>query len=162
MIVYMIRHGQAVENAPSGADSDRSLTLTGAEQARALAAYLWKESSTHNGEVRTEVVASPYVRTRQTAAPIWGLLEQAEKLDDRLAAVSSASEIIEVIGESTAESIAVVSHNPIISRAVDVLVHGPEAPGLHSMAPGQLIALRVDRMSLIGSGELIGQYRLGE
>lgn len=162
MILYLIRHGQAVDSAPSGADADRSLTLIGAEQAKALAAYLSNESSEHNAGVGVEVIASPYVRTHQTAAPIWEMLGQSEKVDDRLAAVSSVSQIIEVIGGSASESVAVISHNPIISRAIDVLVHGPEAPGMFSMAPGQLIALRVNRHNLIGSGELIGQYRMGD
>ncbi|MBO6512762.1 MAG: histidine phosphatase family protein [Phycisphaerales bacterium] len=162
MIVYLIRHGEAVEQSLSGADADRALTLKGSEQAQALAAYLKRESAVQENPTRIEVIASPYVRTRQTAAPIWEILEQAEKVDDRLAAVSSVSEIIEVISEAQDHDIAVVSHNPIISRAVDVLIDGPEAQRMFLMAPGQLIALRVDPERLIGTGELFDRYRVGD
>lgn len=162
MIVYLMRHGQAEESSGSGSDADRSLTPTGIEQARALSVYLSKKFPDDDPGTSLGVIASPYVRTRQTAAPIWETLRHPERVDDRLAATSSVSSIIDVIEESTTDSIAVISHNPIISRAADVLIDGVEAPRMFSMSPGQLIALRVHRKDLIGSGELFDRYRLGE
>lgn len=138
------------------------LTPTGIEQARALSVYFSKKFPDDDPGTSLGVIASPYVRTRQTAAPIWEALRHPERVDDRLAATSSVSSIIDVIEESTADSIAIISHNPIISRATDVLIDGVEAPRMFSMSPGQLIALRVNPKNLIGSGELFDRYRLGE
>lgn len=162
MIVYLMRHGEAEESSRSGSDADRSLTPTGIEQARALSVYLSKKFSEDDAGISVGVIASPYVRTRQTAAPIWEALGHPERVDDRLAATSCVSSIIDVIEESTTDSIVIISHNPIISRATDVLIDGLEAPRMFSMSPGQLIALRVDKKNLIGSGELFDRYRLGD
>ncbi|MGJ8637518.1 MAG: SixA phosphatase family protein [Phycisphaerales bacterium] len=162
MIVYLMRHGQAEEHSPTGSDADRVLTQTGIEQARALSVYLLNKFSTEDKGDSVQVIASPYTRTRQTAAPIWEAFGHAENVDDRLAATSRVSSIVDVIEESATDSIAIISHNPIISRATDVLIAGPEAPRMFSMSPGQMIALRVNKAQVIGSGELFDRFRLGD
>ncbi len=167
MIVYLMRHGQAEDHSPTGSDADRVLTQTGIEQARALSAYLLnkfsgKDFSKKDKGDSVQVIASPYTRTRQTAAPIWEAFGHAENVDDRLAATSRVSSIVDVIEESATDSVAIISHNPIISRATDVLIAGPEAPRMFSMSPGQMIALRVNKAQVIGSGELFDRFRLGD
>ncbi len=162
MIVYLMRHGQAEDHSPTGSDADRVLTQTGIEQARALSVYLLNKFSTEDKGDSVQVIASPYTRTRQTAAPIWEAFGHAENVDDRLAATSRVSSIVDVIEESATDSIAIISHNPIISRATDVLIAGPDAPRMFSMSPGQMIALRVNKAQVIGSGELFDRFRLGD
>jgi phosphohistidine phosphatase SixA len=72
------------------------------------------------------------------------------------------SDILEVITSTPVPALAVVSHNPIISRTADVLSAGPSAEHIYSMRPGQLIALQIDQSNPLGSAELICQHRLGD
>lgn len=158
MIVYIIRHGQAENQSDSGRDSDRNLTTLGREQASAIAQYLAGPDT----QTPIRVFASPYTRTRQTAGAIWKALDHPEQIDDRLAATHSVSDLLSVIPDMDLPAIGLVSHNPIVSRAVDVLLAGPLAPHSCSMRPGQLVALRVDPSDLIGTAELIAQFRLAD
>ena len=158
MIVYLIRHGEAENQSDSGRDSDRNLTDLGHQQALAIASFLTGPNS-----ARPErVLASPYTRTQQTASAIWSSLDHPNQTDDRLAAHKSVPDILGVITDTLVPVLAVVSHNPIISRTADVLTAGPSAPNLYSMRPGQLIALDIDQSNPLGSAKLITQFRLGD
>lgn len=158
MIVYLIRHGQAENQSDSGRDADRTLTDLGYQQARAIASFLIGPDSAQP----VRVLASPYARTQQTASAIWSTLDHPNQTDERLAAHKSVPDIVEVITSTPVDVLAVVSHNPIISRTADVLTAGPSAPNLYSMRPGQLIALDIDQSNPLGSAKLITQFRLGD
>jgi phosphohistidine phosphatase SixA len=58
------------------------------------------------------------------------------------------------------EAIALISHNPNVSRAVDVLVGGPSAEYDCSMRTGELIGLQLDPSDPIGSAKQIAHFRL--
>ena len=98
----------------------------------------------------------------QAATPIWDALGQPVQHEPRIAADRFAEDIVSVIEESDAPSLALVSHNPLVGRAADILVGGPSAPRLHSMRPGQLYGFKVDRENPIGSGKLIAQFRMND
>ena len=70
MLLYLIRHAEAVEPGSPGAarDFDRTLTLHGHQQARALAEAFVRHNLTVDA-----VVASPLVRAHQTAVKLLGL-----------------------------------------------------------------------------------------
>ncbi len=159
MILYIIRHGQAHEQSTTGYDHDRTLTDHGIDQAKAIAQYLALP------EVQTPaaVLASPYIRTQQTATQIWNALNQSNQTDDRLAADQTVSGVLEIIADSAAkDSLAIVGHNPIVSRLVDVLIDGPSAPHQHAMATGQLIGLHINQTNPLGSAKILIQVRLGD
>ena len=156
MIVYIIRHGKAEHNSDSGADRDRNLADKGHTQAIAIAEFL----SSSDVVTPTRVFASPYNRTMQTASHIWSALDLPEQIEDRLAATQSVSELISVIHDVDLPAIALISHNPTVSRAVDVLIHGPSAEYECSMRTGELIALDLDPSNPVGSAKLINQFRL--
>ncbi len=159
MILYMIRHGQARDDSPTGHDCDRPLVAHGREQADAIAEFLSETAHTSPALV----LSSPYIRARQTGAPIWSQMDQLEQIDDRLGADRSVSDILDVIPDAgDAQAIAIISHNPIISRAIDVLIAGIEAPRLHSMRTGELIGLQIDPNEPIGSGQIVTRFRLGD
>jgi phosphohistidine phosphatase len=67
MLLYLIRHAEAVELGSAGAtrDFDRALTPLGREQARALATAFVRRKLTVDS-----VVASPLVRAHQTAVEL--------------------------------------------------------------------------------------------
>ena len=158
MIVYLIRHGEAENQSESGRDADRNLTELGHRQAQAIAMFLTDPES--DSPVR--VLASPYSRTQQTASAIWSSLDHPNQSEERLAAHKSVPDILEVITDTPVPVLAVISHNPIISRTADVLTAGPSAPNIYSMRPGQLIALKIDQSNPLGSAQLITQFRLGD
>ncbi len=162
MIVYLIRHGQAHEESDTGRDADRTLSPKGLAQANAIARFLAQQGD-HSP---TSVLASPYQRTTQTATPIWDALDLPHQSEDRLAAHRSVSDILEVIVQTQAQTqvpiLAVISHNPIISRAVDVLTDGPTAQQVQWMRPGQLIGLTIDQANPLGSAQPLVEYRLND
>ncbi len=158
MIVYLIRHGQAENQSDSGRDADRNLTDLGHRQAQAIAMFLADPDS----ESPVRVLASPYSRTQQTASAIWNAMDHPKQSEERLAAHKSVPDILEVITDTPVPVLAVISHNPIISRTADVLSAGPAAPNLYSMQPGQLIALKIDQSNPLGSAQLITQFRLND
>jgi phosphohistidine phosphatase len=62
VLLYLIRHGQAEENAASGDDGDRALTEAGVKELRRVARKM------HDLGVRFDhTLTSPLVRARQTA-----------------------------------------------------------------------------------------------
>jgi len=164
MIVYLIRHGQAHEQSDTGQDADRTLTTQGLAQANAIARFLTQQGD----NTPTSVLASPYQRTTQTATSIWDALDLPHRSEDRLAAHRTVSDILEVISQAQIQSqsqvpvLAVISHNPIISRTVDVLTDGPSAQQVQWMRPGQLIGLTIDQSNPLGSALPLVEYRLND
>jgi len=158
MIVYLIRHGQAENDSDSGLDADRKLTDLGHRQAQAVAMFLNDPESARP----TRVLASPYTRAQQTATPIWNAMDHPVQSEERLAAHKSVPDILEVITTTQVPVLAIISHNPIISRTADVLSAGPSAPNLYSMRPSQLIALEINQSNPLGSAKLLTQFRLGD
>jgi len=159
MILYMIRHGQARDESPTGHDCDRSLVSHGREQAEAIAEFL--SETAHQSPAL--VLSSPYLRAKETGTPIWAQMNQLQQIDDRLGADRCVSDILDVIPDAgDAQAIAIISHNPIISRAIDVLIAGLEAPRLHSMRTGELIGVQFDPSDPIGSGHIVTRFRLGD
>jgi phosphohistidine phosphatase len=62
MKLYVMRHGPAQDDAPSGRDADRALTEAGRERVKAVAAAL-----AEGGEAPFAILSSPLVRAIQTA-----------------------------------------------------------------------------------------------
>ncbi len=157
MRLYIIRHGKAHSDSISGHDEDRELKPKGHNQSKSLGAYL-----ASCDQPPALVLASPYTRAQQTAKPIWEHLAQPPQTDDRLAAHRSLPDALDVILDATGSfSLAIVGHNPTMSRLVDLLIHGPSAPGYTAMRTGELIALDIDEHNMLGSAQLADQYRMG-
>lgn len=155
MIVYVIRHGKAHDSSESGLDRDRPLRKKGHKQSEAIGEFL--KNSEQTPEI---VVASPYLRARETAGAIWDALEQEPQIDDRLSADRSLSDMLDVVIDlQGADSVAIVSHNPNCARLVSLLTHGLSAiPGGHRT--GEVAVIEVTGTSFVGEGELITKYRL--
>lgn len=159
MILYIIRHGQAENQSTTGRDADRSLVDQGHSQAAALADFL----KNLGDESPTRVFASPYTRAQETARPIWSALELHPHTELRLAADQSLSQLIDLITDhADAESIGIVGHNPVVSRAADILTGGSCAKPHFSMRTGELVSMHIDPQSPIGSGLLTARFRFDE
>jgi len=157
MRVYIIRHGKTHRESESGVDADRELKNKGYNQSKALAQRL-----AESDPPPAMVIASPYKRAQQTAKPIWNSLDQQPQTDDRLAAHRTIEDALDVLVDTAgARSVAIIAHNPTMSRLVDLLIHGPAAPSMTMLRTGELIALDIDPNQMLGSAELIDQFRMG-
>jgi phosphohistidine phosphatase len=157
MRIYIIRHAKTHRESASGRDEDRELKNKGFNQSKALAQHLLECD-----QPPKMVLASPYTRAQQTARAIWEALDQQPQTDDRLAAHRSIEDAIDVIRDTAgARSVAIIAHNPTVSRLVDLLIHGPTAPGMTMLRTGELIALDIDPLEMLGSAELVDQFRMG-
>lgn len=157
MVIYVIRHGKAQIGSDSGCDEDRVLRKKGLRQAQWLARVLGQECPRP-----AVVLSSPYTRARQTAGPIWEMLDLEPRIDERLGAGRSLSDALDVLIDArNAGVVAVVGHNPTCARLVSLLCHGPAATsGGHRT--GEMALVRIVGDGLVGEGELIERFRLVE
>src|SRR2546423_1049732 len=111
MDLYLIRHAEAVPSGdPNYAEDERPLTVTGHDQARALAAALKA-----HGVRFDRIVTSPLPRARQTAeALVPGLLGPNESLGEyaALAASGRRRKLDRLLLGMEAETVALVGHEP--------------------------------------------------
>jgi phosphohistidine phosphatase len=123
--LYLIRHAIAHERDPARWRDDRLRPLTpeGVEKFRRAAAGLGRLA----GKVGC-LLTSPLVRARQTADILhrvagWPVpLEQVE-----LAPRRTAAQVLALLREQAVDSIALVGHEPDLSRLLAVCVAGPGA-----------------------------------
>jgi len=125
MILYIIRHAIAAEAATfEGDDSQRPLTSKGRRKMRSIAQGL-KEL-----EIRLDLIlTSPYLRSIQTAhilAKKFDLKEEQIVCTDHLAPTGYADQLVNEINEkySDVEHIALIGHEPYLSKFASVLMTG--------------------------------------
>jgi phosphohistidine phosphatase len=150
MKLIIMRHGQAVPNAAS--DSERSLTAKGEKDAFMLGKWLINQR--YEPEV---VLISPYLRARQTAAQVlaqttpWSS-EEATWITPE----GSPLQVIKLLSQRPESSIMLVSHQPLVSNLLALLVDEqcsreiPFTPATIVILEGDAIALGV--MQLVNHG----------
>ncbi len=155
--LYIVRHAKADDGSPTGEDADRPLRPRGHRQAEALGGYFAAEAPSP-----AIVLASPYLRARETAEHIWSALDLLPQFDDRLAAHRSLADYLDVIADlAGAPSAAIVGHNPLCAQLVGLLTEGPTAsPPRHETA--RAVTLLVDPFEPIGSARVLGTFRPGD
>lgn len=117
MNLWILRHGQAQNRAAT--DAQRELTERGREEIRESAAHLI-------GQPLEAILASPYLRTRQSAALVREVLGfQPEVITmPWLTPDSEPDEVIEQLDELPWEHLLLVSHQPLVGALVGFLQHG--------------------------------------
>ncbi len=112
MPVLLIRHASAgARKAWDGADRDRPLTAKGARQAEALVAAL-------DGMAPQRILCSPYIRCRQTVAPLAAHLGVGVEVMEALAE-GRGPEALALVRSLADEKVALCTHGDVIP---DVLV----------------------------------------
>jgi broad specificity phosphatase PhoE len=109
-IVFMVRHAKAVNrDLWNGGDRGRPLVDRGRAQARRLAVALRRERP-------VLIAASPWLRCRQTAAPLAAAVGLRVELDDRLGydAPDLAGWVLAAAREHPGEAVVGVSHGDLI------------------------------------------------
>jgi broad specificity phosphatase PhoE len=108
--VFLVRHAKAAAREEwSGGDRDRPLVDKGRRQAELLAAALRREQP-------VLVAASPWLRCRQTAAPLAAALGLEVELDDRLGydAPDLAGWVRAAARDHPGQAVVAVSHGDLI------------------------------------------------
>ena len=117
MKVWILRHGEAQAHARS--DAERELTAHGREEVLKSAAHLL-------GKPLTRIIASPYVRARQTAE----LVRQALGFSEPIAIApwltpeSSPGQVLSRLDTYGSDDILLVSHQPLVGALIGLAVHG--------------------------------------
>jgi broad specificity phosphatase PhoE len=156
-IVFLVRHAKAANRFDwTGGDRDRPLIDKGRHQADRLAAALRREQP-------VLVAASPWLRCRQTAAPLAAAMGLRVELDDRLGydAPDVSGWVRAAAREQPGQAVVGVSHGDLIPI---YLVQAGLVEGFPSFRTGSLFRLevsggRVNRVELVDRKELKRQLR---
>lgn len=158
MRVVIIRHGKADQASPTGRDEDRELLPKGRAQAVWLAAALRER-----GLVPGSILASRMTRARETARLIAEGLGMSFELVPELETDRAASEALELIARrASVPTLALVGHNPQLSRLAAVLWGGPggaDAGGAVELRTGEAVVLDVGETPEPGGATLIDRLR---
>jgi phosphohistidine phosphatase len=147
MKLYVMRHGPAEDDAPTGRDADRALTPAGRERVKLVA-----EALAEGGESPFAILSSPLVRALQTAEIVAEVTHLARRTrEDKKAQRGGATGDVEIrreLGMGTdklpllaelvragRKRVMIVGHEPDLSMLVMSLV-GKSLPMQKSMVVG--------------------------
>ena len=118
MKIAIMRHGPAEDFSASGRDFDRALTPKGRDRVRDVAKALVAA-----GEAPLEIVTSPLVRARETAASVLEVIGERDVEIARL--LEPGRDVLGLVTTLFAEgrdNVLLVGHEPDLSDLVSVLV----------------------------------------
>jgi len=119
MNIYLIRHALAEDETPEKEDSQRALTDKGAKKMRQIAKGLRKLGVEFN-----VILSSPYLRAKETAEILGDVFKIKKQvvLSDNLMPMGDPDLLIAEINEKYAvDTIALVGHEPYLTRLVSLL-----------------------------------------
>ncbi|HUJ62949.1 MAG TPA: histidine phosphatase family protein [Kofleriaceae bacterium] len=123
MQLFVIRHATAEDATAGEPDSERELTRDGERKLRrairGMRALGWQFD---------RVLTSPWHRAARTAH-LLAPLRDAEPIATELLCQSPRLELLSLIGEDGASSVAVVGHEPWLGELIAWLAFGDRAPG---------------------------------
>jgi len=151
--IYIVRHGKADQDSPTGMDRDRPLLPRGVEQAKWLGARL------ASAPARPAFIAtSPYARAIETARLIQAAvacpLDTETSLQTGRRATEAAREVERL---AAAGPLVVVGHNPQLEDLIELLT-GSEVV----MRTGQAAVVDLDAPLIEGAGRLVECLRCEE
>lgn len=152
MRLYIVRHGKALQESPTGLDRDRILAPRGHAQARWLAAEL----SSHPIEA---ILASPYPRAWATAEHLGVAIGLAPIEEPRLECGEPAPGIIPLLESAPADRLVIVGHNPQLSDLVGMLARSGSDISLRT---GEAIAIDWPGDLRLRRGEILASWRLDD
>lgn len=146
MRLWLLRHGEAQPNAAS--DAARALTSRGQDQVRKAALQL-------EGRPIHQIIASPYLRTQQTAALVAEVLGYRSPIITApwLTPDSQSRNVIRQLDKFADDEVLLVTHQPLVGDLAGLLVHGHREQPL-PMMPASLAELE-GLMVAAGSMDLL-------
>jgi len=149
MDLYIVRHGKAARESPSGRDEDRPLKERGRRQAEWLGKTL---VNSHLAAAR--ILTSDIDRAIETARIIQTALGCPLETDERLRTDRPAGQALGAIDDQAELNLIVVGHNPQLSLLVRSLAGIPTA----ELRTGQCAHIELAQ----GRGRLIDLLRMPE
>lgn len=139
MKIWILRHGQAEAQAPT--DSRRELTAEGRQEVLKVSARL-------AGAPLDAVIASPYVRAQQTASLACETIGYAgERLTvDWLVPEADPRGVIEELDKLSGTDLLLVSHQPLVSQLISLLVEGSRR-GHYPMPTAGLACVELEHLA---------------
>lgn len=120
MKLYILRHGEAVAQAAE--DAQRPLTAVGIQEVLSSAVHLMAEPP-------TKILASPYLRTQQTAARVAKVLGiDVIETAAWLTPDSSVTQVLQHLKHYRNTPLLLVSHQPLVSYLLMQLLGGAALP----------------------------------
>jgi phosphohistidine phosphatase len=140
MKLYVMRHGPAEDDSPTGRDADRALTSSGRDRTRSVARAL-----VDGGEAPVAIFSSPLVRALQTAE-IVAAVAGVEKVEVRreMAPGGDAFGLVAELVRAGRKRAMVVGHEPDVSMLVQRLTG--KVPEL-GMQKAMVVSIRCDSAS---------------
>lgn len=133
MKVYVMRHGPAEDDSPTGRDADRALTTSGRDRTRSVARAL-----VEGDEAPVQIISSPLVRALQTAEIVAAAasVDPVEVRREIAPGGDSISLIAELV-RAGKRRVMLVGHEPDLSMLVHRLVgKAPDQGMLKAMVVG--------------------------
>lgn len=148
MTLYFLRHGDAVESSTLH-DSERPLSELGQYQGTVAGRFL----RSLNASISL-ILASPLLRAQQMAAAVRQEIGDVPlTTSEYLVASSDPRQIVEQFGKLSTQSVALVGHEPHLSKTISILISGSEAQCVE-MKKGSLACLEVPTPVERGQGVL--------
>lgn len=147
MKIWVLRHGEAEARASS--DAARELTDRGCHQVVESARQLL-------GKPLQRIIASPYVRARQTAEQVRQVLSRREAVVTVpwLTPDSDPHRVLSELDALNLDHVLLVSHQPLVGALIGLLVHGsyqhPEPMSTASLAELEGEHVLAGGMQLVG------------
>jgi phosphohistidine phosphatase len=122
MKLYVMRHGPAEDQSPSGQDADRALSASGRERVRRVA-----EALLGADEVPLQIVTSQLVRAVQTAEVVAVITELSDRggsveVRRELAPAGEAVALARSLAREGQKRVLLVGHEPDLSSLVSALL----------------------------------------
>jgi phosphohistidine phosphatase len=143
--IYIMRHGPAEDQAPTGRDYDRKLTSSGRARTELAAQELGR------WERPKRVLSSPLVRTVETAEVViasLGLTCDLEKRDE-LAPGGDALRLLGELASQGAKRAVLIGHEPDVSSLAAILLPSWS----RSFDKAMIVGLKIDRASVANRGK---------
>jgi phosphohistidine phosphatase len=150
MDIYLLRHGAADQQSPTGKDADRGLTIRGASDLRRTL-----KAAQTAGMQPSLILSSPYARALESAQLAARLLKYSEpilKSNSLLPDSTPADVWNELRTHRDARSVLVVSHEPLLSATASWML-GATRVNLE-FAPGMIARIDVPDLGAEPKGVL--------
>lgn len=121
MIVHLLRHAEAEERSPTGADEGRRLTEAGERRMRLVARAIAGMEPGYDA-----ILVSPLVRSRQTAEPVAKACGFGKKMTETpaLAPHAEPEAILHEVARGGWHTVLLVGHQPHFGRLFGRLLTG--------------------------------------
>ncbi|WP_407310549.1 phosphohistidine phosphatase SixA [Pseudomonas sp. nanlin1] len=142
MNLWVLRHGEAHNHAAT--DAQRELTPRGRKEVLNSAARMLENPP-------DLIIASPYVRTQQTAVLVHDALSVTKPLlkASWLTPDNDPAQVLDELAKLDHENVLLVSHQPLVGALISLLEHGSVRPA-QPMDPASLAELQ-GQLPLAGS-----------